>query len=163
MDSTRQHNMHDSDDQVKTNGGTSPNNGVGFRPQNGGVIKVQPPRREDLQPSYAQTLQGDEEATHGWYGGMSKSCCATRRKPYANSVQSTRSAHVLVSWDPFHAASSAPTPTSQSTRATSVWSPSLVASLEQLTQVWYTSTPYPSVSFRSMSRSRLSKSQDRCA
>ncbi|KAK5954062.1 hypothetical protein OHC33_004633 [Knufia fluminis] len=62
--------MHDSDDQVKTNGGTSPNNGVGFRPQNGGVIKVQPPRREDLQPSYAQTLQGDEEATHGWYGGM---------------------------------------------------------------------------------------------
>lgn len=45
---------------------------VGFRPQNGGLIKVQPPRREDLQPSYAQTLQGDEEQNHGWYGSMSK-------------------------------------------------------------------------------------------
>ncbi|ETI25327.1 hypothetical protein G647_02099 [Cladophialophora carrionii CBS 160.54] len=43
---------------------------VGFRPQNGGLIKVQPPRREDLQPSYAQTLQGDEEQNHGWYGSM---------------------------------------------------------------------------------------------
>lgn len=38
----------------------------------GGVINVQPPRREDLQPAYAQTLQGDEDAgTHGWYGAMS--------------------------------------------------------------------------------------------
>jgi erythrocyte band 7 integral membrane protein len=50
----------------------------GFRPTaNGGqngIIKVQPPRREDLQPSYAQTLQGETEAeTHGWYGSMSKS------------------------------------------------------------------------------------------
>lgn len=52
----------------------SPSNGhaAGFRPQNAGVIKVQPPRREDLQPSYAQTLQGESEdsATHGWYGAM---------------------------------------------------------------------------------------------
>jgi len=45
-------------------------NPVGFRPQHGGIIKVQPPRREDLQPSYAQTLQGDEEQNHGWYGSM---------------------------------------------------------------------------------------------
>lgn len=53
---------------------TPPQNAVGFRPQHGGVIKVQPPRREDLQPSYAQTLQGDEEAEkHGWYGSMSMS------------------------------------------------------------------------------------------
>ena len=37
------------------------------------VINVQPPRREDLQPAYAQTLQGESEdaATHGWYGSMS--------------------------------------------------------------------------------------------
>ena len=70
MDSPRQHNMHD-DDPSKSNG-TSSNN-VGFRPANGGVIKVEPPRREDLQPSYAQTLQGDDETNHGWYGGMSKS------------------------------------------------------------------------------------------
>ncbi len=52
--------------------GKSPTPPVGFRPQNGGIIKVQPPRREDLQPSYAQTLQGDEEgAVQGWYGSMS--------------------------------------------------------------------------------------------
>jgi erythrocyte band 7 integral membrane protein len=47
----------------------------GFQPRSGqnGIIKVQPPRREDLQPSYAQTLQGETEAeTHGWYGSMSK-------------------------------------------------------------------------------------------
>ncbi len=37
------------------------------------AIRVQPPRREDLQPAYAQTLQGESEdaATHGWYGSMS--------------------------------------------------------------------------------------------
>lgn len=55
----------------------SPSNGhaTGFRPQNGGVIKVQPPRREDLQPSYAQTLQGESEDTNtnGWYASMSMS------------------------------------------------------------------------------------------
>jgi len=69
---------------------------VGFRPQNAGVIKVQPPRREDLQPSYAQTLQGDNdnEATHGWYGAMinnlgscigfcgSIPCCIVCPNPY---------------------------------------------------------------------------------
>ena len=43
--------------------------------RNGGgpLINVQPPRREDLQPSYAQTLQGDADAgAHGWYGSMSE-------------------------------------------------------------------------------------------
>lgn len=43
--------------------------------QNGepGLITVQPPRREDLQPSYAKNIQGDidDTAAHGWYGGMS--------------------------------------------------------------------------------------------
>jgi hypothetical protein len=55
----------------------SPSNGhaAGFRPQNAGVIKVQPPRREDLQPSYAQTLQGESEDTNtnSWYASMSMS------------------------------------------------------------------------------------------
>ena len=60
MDSPRDSDGHDN--------GKNP---LGFRPQNGGIIKVQPPRREDLQPSYAQTLQGDEEQNHGWYGSMS--------------------------------------------------------------------------------------------
>lgn len=55
----------------------SPSNGnaAGFRSQNGGIIKVQPPRREDLQPSYAQTLQreSDDPETNSWYGSMSMS------------------------------------------------------------------------------------------
>lgn len=36
------------------------------------LIKVQPPRREDLQPSYSQTIQPDtdDDPSHGWYGGM---------------------------------------------------------------------------------------------
>jgi hypothetical protein len=37
------------------------------------ILSVQPPRREDLQPSYAQTLVGEsEQGNHGWYGSMSK-------------------------------------------------------------------------------------------
>ena len=37
-----------------------------------GLINVQPPRREDLQPAYAQLLHGDDDASsHGWYGAMS--------------------------------------------------------------------------------------------
>ncbi|KAF2402508.1 stomatin family protein [Trichodelitschia bisporula] len=38
----------------------------------GPLVKVQPPRREDLQPSYAQVLKPDTEddPAHGWYGGM---------------------------------------------------------------------------------------------
>jgi hypothetical protein len=54
-----------------TNGGfrpTRPNN-----PAAGPLIAVQPPRREDLQPSYAQMLpaQSEDAGTHGWYGSMS--------------------------------------------------------------------------------------------
>lgn len=34
------------------------------------LVKVQPPRREDLQPSYAQVIKPDteDESQHGWYG-----------------------------------------------------------------------------------------------
>lgn len=52
-------------------------NGAGAAPGANGnsLIKVQPPRREDLQPAYAQTLHGDTDdaAAHGWYGAMSMS------------------------------------------------------------------------------------------
>ncbi|KAJ9610814.1 hypothetical protein H2200_005591 [Cladophialophora chaetospira] len=88
MDSPRESGL----DSGKNSGPTPP---VGFRPQNGGFqIKVQPPRREDLQPSYAQTLQGDEEQNHGWYGSMINSlgncigflgavpCCIICPNPY---------------------------------------------------------------------------------
>ncbi|KAI4226488.1 MAG: hypothetical protein L6R36_003143 [Xanthoria steineri] len=60
--------------------GKAPVDTPGFKPNgarnqgaNGNsLIKVQPPRREDLQPAYAQTLQGDNDdaAAHGWYGAL---------------------------------------------------------------------------------------------
>ena len=64
----------DSSQNGVLDNGKAPTNNLGFRPKNNGVIKVQAPRREDLQPSYAQTLHGDESEAemHGWYGGMSK-------------------------------------------------------------------------------------------
>lgn len=38
------------------------------------MVDVQPPRREDLQPSYAQVLVGEGElGNNGWYGSMSTS------------------------------------------------------------------------------------------
>jgi erythrocyte band 7 integral membrane protein len=59
----------------------------GFRPthtpgrSDNPIMNVEPPRREDLQPSYAQTLVGEsDQGNHGWYGSMSKSTlnCAHR-------------------------------------------------------------------------------------
>ncbi|KAF2195329.1 stomatin family protein-like protein [Zopfia rhizophila CBS 207.26] len=36
------------------------------------IVKVQPPRREDLQPSYARVIKPDDADSdnHGWYGSM---------------------------------------------------------------------------------------------
>lgn len=36
------------------------------------LVTVQPPRREDLQPSYASTMAAypDDNAVHGWYESM---------------------------------------------------------------------------------------------
>ena len=53
-------------DAPKTNG-KAPVNGI-----DAGLIKVQPPRRQDLQPSYAQVIKPDaqEVEAHGWYGSM---------------------------------------------------------------------------------------------
>lgn len=52
--------------------GKAPVNGAGTHDSAGNLIKVQPPRREDLQPSYAREIQPDTEddSAHGWYGGM---------------------------------------------------------------------------------------------
>lgn len=70
--------MSSSTDNGKS--ATPPTVNGGFRPTNPGgaasnMINVQPPRREDLQPAYAQTLQGESEdaGSHGWYGSMSTS------------------------------------------------------------------------------------------
>ena len=37
------------------------------------IVNVEPPRREDLQPRYAEVLSADDGDGHGWYGAMSES------------------------------------------------------------------------------------------
>ncbi|KAF2640395.1 stomatin family protein-like protein [Massarina eburnea CBS 473.64] len=60
------------------------------------IVKVQPPRREDLQPSYARVIKADDQDAdaHGWYGAMVNSlgscigtlgaipCCCVCPNPY---------------------------------------------------------------------------------
>jgi len=43
------------------------------------LVHVQPPRREDLQPSYASVLKPDTEdaSQHGWYGRLMRALIAT--------------------------------------------------------------------------------------
>lgn len=69
---------------ISTNTATMDDNGKAPMPINGTngahtarrpdepIVKVQPPRREDLQPSYARVIEPDDADadTHGWYGGM---------------------------------------------------------------------------------------------
>jgi erythrocyte band 7 integral membrane protein len=52
--------------------GKAPLNGAGAARLDEPIIKVQPPRREDLQPSYARVIQADtaDADTNGWYGAM---------------------------------------------------------------------------------------------
>lgn len=69
------------------NGINNNNNGNNFnQPGRGnvGLVQVQPPRREDLQPSYAQTLVGEsDQGTHGWYGAMSKHIITVNHTSYS--------------------------------------------------------------------------------
>ena len=64
------------------------------------IVKVQPPRREDLQPSYAQVLKPEaEDSGHGWYGAMVNAlgacignlgaipCCIVCPNPYKEIQQ----------------------------------------------------------------------------
>jgi erythrocyte band 7 integral membrane protein len=54
---------------LATNGNYQPSRSTAGRSDNP-LVHVEPPRREDLQPSYAQVLQGDDVSAHGWYGSM---------------------------------------------------------------------------------------------
>lgn len=101
------------------------------------LINVQPPRREDLQPAYAQTLQGESEdaGSHGWYGSMSMLPPCIFQLHLLTRCKSTPSVHSSVAAVPSLAASFAPIHTSQSAKETSVWSPSSVASTVPSTQV----------------------------
>jgi erythrocyte band 7 integral membrane protein len=75
----------------------APTNGAGpSRHADEPMVKVQPPRREDLQPSYARVIKPDDadEDNHGWYGSMMNSlgsvvgtlgaipCCIVCPNPY---------------------------------------------------------------------------------
>lgn len=69
---------------ISTNAAAMSDNGKAPMPVNGTnggsptrrldepIVKVQPPRREDLQPSYAKVIEPDDADadSHGWYGGM---------------------------------------------------------------------------------------------
>lgn len=83
---------------MNTSNGKAPLNGS---PRNEPLVKVQPPRREDLQPSYAQVIKPDteDEAQHGWYGSMINGlgsclgtlgavpCCIVCPNPYKSVSQ----------------------------------------------------------------------------
>ncbi|KAF2101635.1 stomatin family protein-like protein [Rhizodiscina lignyota] len=76
--------------------GKAPVNGQASHGDPPPLVKVQPPRREDLQPSYAQVIKPDteDEAQHGWYGSMIETlgrcigtcgaipCCIVCPNPY---------------------------------------------------------------------------------
>jgi len=85
----------DASDSADAGKASSFNNGLhkpagasgGFRPNHtpgrsdNPIMNVEPPRREDLQPSYAQTLVGEsDQGNHGWYGSMSKSSLQGARR-----------------------------------------------------------------------------------
>jgi hypothetical protein len=87
------------------------------------LVKVQPPRREDLQPSYARVIEPDDADAdgHGWYGGM---VCPPRRHtpPRLNTLP--RSTPLAVSLAPSaqsHAVSAARTPTNPCRKAMLAW------------------------------------------
>jgi hypothetical protein len=48
------------------------------------MMEVHPPRRDDLQPSYEQTVQSDDTnaEAHGWYSSMSE---CPRSNPLTNA------------------------------------------------------------------------------
>jgi len=72
------------------------NGGASRRRVDEPIVKVQPPRREDLQPSYARVIKPDDADadTHGWYGSMINAlgtcigtlgaipCCVVCPNPY---------------------------------------------------------------------------------
>ncbi|KAK6441715.1 hypothetical protein LTR95_002048 [Oleoguttula sp. CCFEE 5521] len=82
--------------------GKAPLDGAGSGIINKPIIDVQPPRREDLQPSYAQIIKADDQdddSVTGWYGGMISSlgtivgtmgaipCCIVCPNPYKPVAQ----------------------------------------------------------------------------
>ena len=151
------------DDSIHKNGGASNLNG-GFRPSHtpgrldNPMVNVEPPRREDLQPSYAQTLVGEsDQGNHGWYGSMSKyhaTMRLSRRKKLTACPQSIRWDLALELLELSPAASAVLTHTSLFPRVMSVWSPSSVDSIAPSIPVLSRLTHSVNASSKSMSRFR---------
>lgn len=134
-------------------------NGTGFKPATGHqvgrsdnpMVAVQPPRREDLQPSYAQNLVGESDQVHGWYGGMSVFILYIWHITHTNTLKSTLSELASATWVPFHVALSALIHTSPLPKEALVLSPSLVDSTVLLIPVLSKSILFLRSSFKSMS------------
>jgi erythrocyte band 7 integral membrane protein len=64
--------QHSTTATMSDTNGKAPINGASAPVHDGPIVKVQPPRREDLQPSYARVIQPDDQDadTNGWYGSM---------------------------------------------------------------------------------------------
>jgi hypothetical protein len=63
---------HDRGGRKPLFGSATPNS-ADRPPRDGPMVNVQPPKIEDLQPRYAQTLTGESDTSgNSWYGGMSK-------------------------------------------------------------------------------------------
>ncbi|KAH8727972.1 hypothetical protein GQ44DRAFT_81756 [Phaeosphaeriaceae sp. PMI808] len=64
--------INDQSSNMDDINGKAATNGTGSSQVAEPIIKVQPPRREDLQPSYARVIKPDDADadTNGWYGSM---------------------------------------------------------------------------------------------
>lgn len=69
----------------------------GYRPSSSPValLQVEPPREEDLQPSYAQILPSSNADKYGFYGSMSKSIIGLSRFKIPN-CSSSRSKYLRI-------------------------------------------------------------------
>jgi hypothetical protein len=104
-------NMSDTNGKAPINGAEGHYRGIDEP-----VIKVQPPRREDLQPSYARVIKPDDADadTNGWYGSMVRLHFHLRHTSITDGpTRLTLSAAALVPLVPFHVASYVPIHTSQ--------------------------------------------------
>ena len=95
--------INDTKQSYTPNGGSSSTGKARVNGLGEPALKVQPPRREDLQPSYASVLKPDHEdvAAHSWYGSMINTlggcvgalgaipCCIICPNPFKNVEQGT--------------------------------------------------------------------------
>ncbi|KAI9846659.1 MAG: hypothetical protein M1837_003714 [Sclerophora amabilis] len=95
MDMTTEDNQNGKRVETPSNGPSQISGGYRRAQPSTAIAHVEPPRREDLQPSYASVMGDSEDAgSHGWYGSMINSlgaclgfmgaipCCLLCPNPY---------------------------------------------------------------------------------